>query len=61
MLPMLDVFIAVGRRRLKGRSIFTPDRGHIHDYLKSRLSSRSAALGAGALLATLNRSTQQGK
>ena len=53
MLPVLDVFIAVGRRRLKGRSIFTPDRGHIHDCLKRRLSSRSAALGAGALLATL--------
>jgi UDP-GlcNAc:undecaprenyl-phosphate GlcNAc-1-phosphate transferase len=53
MLPMLDVFIAVGRRRLKGRSIFTPDRGHIHDCLKSRLSSGSAALGAGALLATV--------
>jgi UDP-GlcNAc:undecaprenyl-phosphate GlcNAc-1-phosphate transferase len=53
MLPVLDVFVAVGRRRLKGRSIFTPDRGHIYDCLKSRLSSKSAALGVGALLATV--------
>jgi UDP-GlcNAc:undecaprenyl-phosphate GlcNAc-1-phosphate transferase len=53
MLPIVDVAIAVGRRRLKGQSIFTADRGHIHDCLKSRLSSRSAALGAGVFLATL--------
>ena len=53
MLPLLDVVTAVGRRWLKGRSIFTPDRGHIHHCLKSRLGSAVATLGAAVLLATL--------
>ena len=52
-LPLLDVVTAVGRRWLKGRSIFTPDRGHIHHCLKSRLGSTVATLVAAVLLATL--------
>jgi UDP-GlcNAc:undecaprenyl-phosphate/decaprenyl-phosphate GlcNAc-1-phosphate transferase len=53
MLPLLDIVTAVGRRWLKGRSIFTPDRGHIHHCLRSRLGSAVATLGAAGLLATL--------
>ena len=52
-LPLLDVVTAVGRRWLKGRSIFTPDRGHLHHCLRSRLGSTVAALGAAVALATL--------
>ncbi len=51
-LPLLDIVIAVGRRWLKGRSIFTADRGHIHHCLRSRLGSTVATLGAAVLLAT---------
>jgi UDP-GlcNAc:undecaprenyl-phosphate/decaprenyl-phosphate GlcNAc-1-phosphate transferase len=53
MLPLLDVVTAVGRRWLKGRSIFIPDRGHIHHCLSNRLGSAVATLGAALLLATL--------
>jgi UDP-GlcNAc:undecaprenyl-phosphate/decaprenyl-phosphate GlcNAc-1-phosphate transferase len=52
-LPLLDVVTALGRRGLTGRSIFTPDRGHIHHCLRSRLGSTTAALGAAIGLATL--------
>ena len=53
MLPLLDIVTAVGRRWLKGRSIFAPDREHIHHCLKNRLGSAVATLGAAVLLATL--------
>ena len=53
MLPLLDVVTAVGRRWLKGHSIFAPDRGHIHHCLRSRLGSAVATLGAAVFLATL--------
>ena len=53
VLPLLDIVTAVGRRWLKGRSIFTPDREHIHHCLRSRLGSPVATLGAAVLLATL--------
>ena len=52
-LPLLDVVTAIGRRSLTGRSVFTPDRGHIHHCLRSRLGSTVAALGAAVGLATL--------
>jgi len=52
-LPLLDVVTAIGRRSITGRSVFTPDRGHIHHCLKSRLGSTVAALGAAVGLATL--------
>jgi UDP-GlcNAc:undecaprenyl-phosphate GlcNAc-1-phosphate transferase len=53
MLPLLDIVTAVGRRWLKGRSIFTPDREHIHHCLRSRLGHPIAALGVAVSLATL--------
>lgn len=52
LLPVLDTLAAIGRRWLKGRSIFAPDRGHIHHCLRSRLGSTAAALGVAVLLAT---------
>lgn len=52
-LPLLDVMTALVRRWLTGRSLFTPDRGHIHHCLRSRLGSTVAALGAAVGLATL--------
>ena len=52
-LPLLDVVTAIGRRSITGRSVFTPDRGHIHHCLRSRLGSTVAALGAAIGLATL--------
>ena len=52
-LPLLDVVTAFGRRAITGRSVFTPDRGHIHHCLRSRLGSTVAALGAAIGLATL--------
>jgi UDP-GlcNAc:undecaprenyl-phosphate GlcNAc-1-phosphate transferase len=52
-VPLLDILTAIGRRRLKGRSLFAPDRGHIHHCLRRRLGSTTATLGVGALLAAL--------
>ena len=52
-LPLLDVVTAIVRRSITGRSVFTPDRGHIHHCLRSRLGSTVAALGAAVGLATL--------
>jgi UDP-GlcNAc:undecaprenyl-phosphate/decaprenyl-phosphate GlcNAc-1-phosphate transferase len=53
MLPLLDVVTALGRRWLRGHSIFAPDRGHIHHCLKSRLRSAVATLAAAVFLAML--------
>jgi UDP-GlcNAc:undecaprenyl-phosphate/decaprenyl-phosphate GlcNAc-1-phosphate transferase len=52
-LPLLDSVTAVGRRWLKGRSIFAPDCEHLHHCLRRRLGTPKAALGAALLLATL--------
>ncbi len=52
-LPLLDVVTAIGRRSITGRSVFTPDRGHIHHCLRRRLGSTIAALVAAVGLATL--------
>ena len=52
-LPLLDVVTAIVRRSITGRSVFTPDRGHIHHCLRSRLGSKVAALVAAVGLATL--------
>jgi UDP-GlcNAc:undecaprenyl-phosphate GlcNAc-1-phosphate transferase len=53
MLPLLDVAVALCRRWLTGRSLFTPDRGHVQHCLKDRLRSTHAALAAGVGLAAL--------
>jgi UDP-GlcNAc:undecaprenyl-phosphate GlcNAc-1-phosphate transferase len=52
-LPLLDILAAVGRRWLRGRSIFMPDRGHIHHRLGDRLGGTAAALGVAGSFATL--------
>jgi UDP-GlcNAc:undecaprenyl-phosphate GlcNAc-1-phosphate transferase len=56
MLPLLDVAVALCRRWLTGRSLFTPDRGHLQHCLKGRLRSNRAALAAGVGLAALGAS-----
>lgn len=44
-VPILDSGAAIVRRRLTGRSIFTPDRGHLHHSLLTRgWSVRQASL-----------------
>lgn len=52
-IPLLDVFLSISRRFLRGRPIFTADRGHIHHRLLDLgFSPRRAALllyGACAL------------
>jgi UDP-GlcNAc:undecaprenyl-phosphate GlcNAc-1-phosphate transferase len=53
MLPLMDVVTALARRSLRGRSIFAPDRGHIHHCMRSRLPSAVATLVAAVFLATL--------
>jgi UDP-GlcNAc:undecaprenyl-phosphate GlcNAc-1-phosphate transferase len=53
VLPLLDVVVALCRRWLTGRSIFTPDRGHLHHCLKDRLRGTFAALAAAVGLAAL--------
>ncbi len=52
-LPLLDVVTAVARRGLAGRSIFSPDRGHLHHRLRGRLGNTVAALAAAVGLAAL--------
>ena len=44
-LPMLDTLLAIVRRKLAGRPIFSPDAGHFHHFLLRRgLSVKKAAL-----------------
>ena len=51
-LPIFDVSMAILRRRLTGRSIYTTDRGHIHHLLQQRgLSVREVVALIGLLCA----------
>jgi UDP-GlcNAc:undecaprenyl-phosphate GlcNAc-1-phosphate transferase len=44
-LPLLDTLLAIVRRKLAGRPIFSPDAGHFHHFLLKRgLSVKKAAL-----------------
>jgi UDP-GlcNAc:undecaprenyl-phosphate/decaprenyl-phosphate GlcNAc-1-phosphate transferase len=44
-LPMMDTFLAIVRRKLAGRKIFSPDSNHFHHFLiRHGLSVRSAVL-----------------
>lgn len=56
-VPLFDSGIAVLRRLLTGRSIYTPDRGHLHhllaSWLEQRHFGRAAMMPAMALLATV--------
>lgn len=53
-LPLLDTTIAIARRILRNRPIFSPDRGHIHHRLLDRGNSvkRTALLLYGACITT---------
>jgi len=51
-IPILDVSMAILRRRLTGRSIYTTDRGHLHHCLLRRgYSNRKTLLVIGVLCA----------
>lgn len=44
-LPLLDTLLAIVRRKLAGRPIFSPDAGHFHHFLLKRgMSVKKAAL-----------------
>ncbi len=44
-LPMLDTFLAIVRRKLNGKKIFSPDSNHFHHFLIKRgLSVRQAVM-----------------
>jgi len=45
-LPLGDVFLAALRRWLRGKPIFTADRGHVHHLLLNTWGHRTAALAA---------------
>jgi UDP-GlcNAc:undecaprenyl-phosphate GlcNAc-1-phosphate transferase len=50
VLPIFDTSMAILRRTLTGRSIFTTDRGHLHHCLQGRgLSNRTVLLLVGGL------------
>lgn len=46
LVPLADVFFAIVRRLNSGRSIFSPDRGHIHHRLQRRFGKGYPVLGA---------------
>lgn len=49
-LPLLDSTMAIVRRKLTGRSIYTTDRGHIHHLLRGKgLSDRGLLLVVAAI------------
>ena len=51
-IPILDTGMAILRRKLTGRSVYTADRGHLHHCLLRRgLSSRRTLLSIAALSA----------
>ncbi|MEZ6061789.1 MAG: MraY family glycosyltransferase [Planctomycetaceae bacterium] len=62
-IPIFDVSMAIVRRKLTGRSIYTTDRGHLHHCLQRRghggvqlllvVGSLCALTGIGAVLGTL--------
>ncbi len=52
-IPIFDGLAAVIRRRLSGKAVYAPDRGHIHHCLQKRgWSNRQILIGVGALCAT---------
>jgi UDP-GlcNAc:undecaprenyl-phosphate GlcNAc-1-phosphate transferase len=51
-LPILDTFLAIVRRKLNNRPVFSPDSGHFHHFLLKRgLSVKQAALTSYGLAA----------
>jgi UDP-GlcNAc:undecaprenyl-phosphate GlcNAc-1-phosphate transferase len=55
-VPLLDTSLAIARRAVRGRPLFSPDRDHLHHRLLERTSSQREAVlilyAACALLAT---------
>lgn len=52
-IPLFDTMVAIARRRLTGRSIYTVDRGHLHHALMKRgLGPRTALLWFALLCTT---------
>ncbi len=47
-LPIMDTLLAIGRRAIRGRPLFQPDKEHIHHKLMD-LGLTPPAVGAGAL------------
>ena len=50
LIPALDSLFAVTRRVNSGRSIFTPDRGHLHHRLQEKFGKGYRVLGVLSLL-----------
>ncbi len=51
-LPILDTFLAIVRRKLNNRPVFSPDSGHFHHFLLKRgFSVKQAALASYGLAA----------
>ncbi len=48
-IPLFDSVVAILRRLLTGRSIYSPDRGHLHHQLATRFSPRMMLLIVGSL------------
>jgi UDP-GlcNAc:undecaprenyl-phosphate GlcNAc-1-phosphate transferase len=48
-LPILDTLVSMGRRRLRGRPLFFPDRDHIHHRVGARLPYRKAVFALWAV------------
>lgn len=52
-IPIFDGMAAVIRRRLSGKAVYAPDRGHIHHCLQRRgWTNRQILMGVGTLCAT---------
>ena len=50
VLPILDTTAAIVRRKLTGRGVAVPDRGHFHHEMQRRYASRWPVLAAAAFL-----------
>lgn len=53
-VPFFDSFVAILRRRLTGRSIYTVDRGHLHHTLLERGLSARGMLAVVAVLCSIS-------
>jgi len=52
-IPIFDSLAAILRRKLTGRSIYAPDRGHLHHRLMDRVGSNRKVLGFIAVCCAL--------
>jgi UDP-GlcNAc:undecaprenyl-phosphate GlcNAc-1-phosphate transferase len=56
-IPILDSTVAILRRKLTGRSIYTTDRGHLHHQLLARFGSNHTVLACVAVCCVLTSAT----